>query len=280
MSLVRIRELLLAASLFPALLAGQTADEIMARVAANQDRAVEARRGFVYEQTVLTRMHRFNGRLAREERSEFLVAPGPGGLSKKLVRFVGKYEHKGRLVEYMQPHHEYKDTDIDGDLISDLTDDLTAETESRDGIARTLFPLTTSQQARYDFRLQGREEYRGAEVYRIRFQPRKGEDRAGWSGEALMDARECQPVLVTTRLVHRIPMWVRTVFGTDVKQLGFAVSFRKFDEGVWFPVSYGGEFELKAVFFYKRRISVSLANTNFRRTDVTSKIEYDETALR
>jgi hypothetical protein len=277
-SAVRIDRLLLAAAVFPALLEAETAAEIMARVAANQDRAVEARRSFVYEQTVLTRMHRFNGRLAREEKSEFLVAPATGRFEKKLVRFAGKYEHEGRIVEYSQPHHEYKDTDIDGDVISDLTDDLTAEADSRDGIAQDLFPLTAERQAKYDFRLEGRETYRGSEVYRIRFQPRKGEGTAAWSGEALVDAREYQPVLVTTKLAHRVPIWARTVLGTDVKQLGFALGYRKFDDGVWFPVSYGGEFEVKAVFFYKRRISISLANANFRRTDVASVISYDETA--
>jgi len=60
--------------------------------------------------------------------------------------------------------------------------------------------------------------------------------------------------------------------------LGFAVSYQKFDDGVWFPVSYGGEFELKAVFFYKRAISIAMTNSDFRRADVTSDITYSDDA--
>jgi hypothetical protein len=52
------------------------------------------------------------------------------------------------------------------------------------------------------------------------------------------------------------------------------VAYQKFGDGVWFPVSYGGEFEVRAVFFYKRTISVSMTNRDFRRTDVTTKVAY------
>jgi hypothetical protein len=36
----------------------------------------------------------------------------------------------------------------------------------------------------------------------------------------------------------------------------------------------GGEFEVRAVFFYKRTISVSMTNIDFRRFDVTTKVAY------
>jgi hypothetical protein len=41
---------------------------------------------------------------------------------------------------------------------------------------------------------------------------------------------------------------------------------------VWFPVSYGGEFEVRALFLYKRTMTISMANSDFRRVDVASKI--------
>jgi hypothetical protein len=44
---------------------------------------------------------------------------------------------------------------------------------------------------------------------------------------------------------------------------------------VWFPVTYGGEFEVRAVFFYKRNISVDLVNKNFRRVDVKSNVAFE-----
>jgi hypothetical protein len=67
---------------------------------------------------------------------------------------------------------------------------------------------------------------------------------------------------------------VQVLLGTNIKGLGFSVSYRKFGDGVWFPVSYGGEFEVRAVFFYKRIISISMTNSDFHRLDVTSHIAY------
>ena len=69
-------------------------------------------------------------------------------------------------------------------------------------------------------------------------------------------------------------MAVRILLGTNIRGLGFSVSYQKFADGVWFPVSYGGEFEVRAVFFYQRKISVAMTNSDFRRADVTSNIAY------
>src|SRR4029079_14478858 len=99
-------------------------------------------------------------------------------------------------------------------------------------------------------------------------------DEAAWKGEALIDAAEYQAVSLHTKLAVKIPLAVKTLLGTDIKGLGFAITYQKFDEGVWFPVSYGGEFEIRAVFFYKRTISVNMVNTSFRRTNVSSNVTY------
>jgi hypothetical protein len=79
---------------------------------------------------------------------------------------------------------------------------------------------------------------------------------------------------VYTKLAFRIPGAVKVLLGTDIKGLGFSVTYRKFEDGVWFPVSYGGEFEVRAVFFYKRTISVNMTNTEFHRTSVKSNVTY------
>ena len=71
-----------------------------------------------------------------------------------------------------------------------------------------------------------------------------------------------------------MPLVVKTLLGTNIKGLGFSVSYEKFADGVWFPVSYGGEFDVRAVFFYKRTMAISMVNTDFRRTDVKSEIAY------
>jgi hypothetical protein len=273
MSLLPVSLLVICAA--PAWAQELSVDQIMARVAENQTRAQQMRRAFVYNQKIEARFHRANGKLTREEKLEYLVTPTPDGMEKKLVHFEGRYEHNGRFIPYSEPGKEYKDVDIDGDLIKDMVNDLTGDKESRDGIARDLFPLTTREQKKYLFTLEGKEEYRGRAVYRIRFRPKPGEDGASWEGHALIDAEECQPVMVSTRLATHIPVAVKVLLGTDIKGLGFAVSFQKFDDGLWFPVSYGGEFYVRALFFYKRHMSISMVNSGFTRAQVASRVIYD-----
>ena len=249
---------------------------IMARVGENQEHASELRREFTFHQKQLLRLNRGNGKIAREEKREYDVTPGAERVSKELTRFEGRYEYKGRYVAYDHPGYTYKDMDIDGELIDDLSSDLTDDRRSRDGIGCDLFPLTPREQRKYRFRLLGTESYRGRQVYRVAFEPKpKPEmDEAAWKGEALIDAAEYQPVNVHTKLAVKIPLAVKTLLGTDIKGLGFSVTYQKFDEGVWFPVSYGGEFEIRAVFFYKRIIAVNMVNDGFRRTNVKSSVTY------
>ncbi len=258
----------------------QTPDvgQIMARVGENQSKALAARKDWVYHQKQLLRMVRGIGKLAREERREYVMTPQDTGVHKDLAHFEGKYERHGKYIAYDHPNYEYKEMDIDGELIDDMSNDMTDDRKSRDGIAHDLFPLAATQQARYDFTLKGSEIYHGRPVFRVAFQPKPhqqaGDGDADWKGDALIDAEEFQPVVINTRLAAHIPMAVRILLGTNIKGLGFSVSYQKFADGVWFPVSYGGEFEVRAVFFYKRAISVSLVNSDFRRTDVTSKVAY------
>jgi hypothetical protein len=267
-------------AVFTALAASAPSDVagIMARVAANQESARDARQNYVYRQEQLVRMRRGNGKLAREQRAEYVVTPGKKGMEKQLAKFEGKYEFKGKYVPYDNPDYRYKDLDLDGDLIHDMADDMMNDGKSRDGIGHDLFPLTAEEQKKYDFRLAGTEVYRGRPVYRVAFQPRRGashdEDDPTWKGKALIDAQEYQPVMVETSMAEKIPALVKVLLGTDIKGLGFSVAYRKFGEGVWFPVSYGGEFEVRGLFFYKRKISVAMQNSDFRKTDVQSTLVY------
>lgn len=267
--------ILLPLAILPALAQEPTVAEIMARVAENQTRAQDMRRAFIYNQKVLARFNRTNGKLAREEKLEYLVTPTPAGIDKKVVHFEGKIARGGQLVSYDEPGKEMKDLDIDGDLIRDMVNDMTADKDSKDGLAHDLFPLTAKEQEKYIFTLEGKETYRGRPVYRISFLPKPHTEGADWKGEALIDAAECQPVMVTTKLAAHIPMAVKVLLGTDIKGLGFTVTYEKFDEGVWFPVSYGGEFHIRAVFFYARNMSINMVNSGFTRAKVSSKIAYD-----
>ena len=249
---------------------------IMDRVGRNQAQAVAQRQEFTFHQKQLLRLIRGNGKVAREENREYDVSPNAHGVQKELLRLDGRYEYKGKYVTYDRAGYKYKGLDVDGDLIRDLSEDTTNDSHSRDGIGADLFPLTTDEQRKYDFKLLATEQYRGREVYRIHFEPKPHQDLddASWKGEALIDAAEFQPVSVHTELASRIPRAVKILLGTDIKGLGFSVTYQKFEEGVWFPVSYGGEFELRAVFFYRRTISVNLTNAEFHRTNVSSSVTY------
>ncbi len=250
---------------------GPRAAAIMAKVAQNQDRAEKLRNDYVYQQHIHVATRKTNGKLAREETTDYLVAPTPHGVNKELKHLDGRYWHQHRYVDF------HSDTapdgsGLDGSLVKSFRDDL-VNSDSKDGIGADLFPLTSEQQKDYAFELLGKQTVRGRDVYRIGFGPkdRKG---IGWAGEALIDAQEFEPIRVFTRLSRRIPLAVRTLLGTDLPGLGFNVEYRRFDDGLWFPVSFGTEFRLHAVFFINRDITVSLENTGFRRATVESAIHY------
>ena len=251
--------------------------EIMSRVAANQAASQATRRQYVYTQKQTLRLVRGNGRIAREERREYLVTPGAKKVKKHLAKFEGRYETKGKFTSYDKPEYHYKNIDIDADLINSLSEDLTNDAKSRDGISCDLFPLTGGEQSKYRFRLVGEEKYRGHDVYRVAFEPdgkKHEDDEAIWKGEALIDRSEYQPVVITTRLAFNIPLAVKILLGTNIKGLGFTLSYEKFQEGLWFPVSYGGEFDVRGLFFYKRVMSVALTNSDFHKLDVNSTVAY------
>jgi len=201
--------ILFSLAILPAIADEPSVDQIMARVAENQARAQDMRRAYVYNQKVLARFHRSSGKLTREEKLEYLVTPTPGGMDKKLTHFEGKVDRSGRFITYDEPGKEIKDLDIDGDLMRDMVNDMTGDKESKDGLAHDMFPLTAKEQAKYIFTMEDKEAYRGRQIYRVSFRPKPHVEDAEWKGEALIDAAECQPVMVTTKFAIRIPMAVR-----------------------------------------------------------------------
>lgn len=271
--------ILLAATVSIAVAQTPDIERIMSRVALNQAKSQDARKDYVYNQKQLLRMIRGGGRIAREEHREYTVMPKERGIHKELTRFDGKYELKGKFVAYDKPGYHYKGLDLDSDLIDSLSKDLMDDHQGKDGLSPDMFPLTYHQQLKYDFKLLKTEQYRGRPVYRVEFEPKPGkkhmdDDGAVWKGEALIDTEEYQPLNVATRLAWKMPLAVKTLLGTNVSGVGFNVAYQKFGEDLWFPVSYGGEFEFRAVFFYKRTMTISMVNSEFRRADVNSNIAY------
>jgi hypothetical protein len=255
-------------------------DEIMRRVAMNQAKSLELRTNYVYHQKQLLRMIRGTKKIAREEIREYTVTPKFRGVDRELVRFEGKYEHKGKYQAFDKPGFKHKDLDLDGELLNELAKDMMHDKNGKDGISNDLFPLTYRRQMKYNFKFVKAENYRGAQAYRVRFEPKEKpkvedlDDGAIWKGEALIDAQEYQPIMVSTQMAWKMPLAVRTLLGTNLQGVGFTVNYQKFQEGLWFPVSYGGEFELRAVFVYHRHMTINMTNSDFRRTDVQSNIAY------
>jgi hypothetical protein len=263
----------IAVAQLPALAQTPGIDEIMSRVAANQAQSVEARKQYVYQQEQLVGVRRANGKLAREEKRQYTVTPDARGERKQMTAFEGKYEDHGKLASYYHPGYEGKGIDIDGALVTAFNDD------NDDSIPHELFPLTAREQLQYSYKMEGSETYHGRQVYRISFRPNHRRDEDGdegyWKGETLVDAAEFQPILVTTDLTAKVPTAIRVLLGTNVRGVGFTLSYERMPDGIWFPAGYGGEFELRALFFYKRAISVNVKNSDFQRTDVVSSLAFD-----
>ena len=248
-----------------------TAAEIMARVAANQDRAEALRKQYVYQQHVHVISRQTNGKVMCDETDDFDVVPTPDGTKKTLTSRTGKCWHKGKYEELTPADLEHGENDgLDKELTHDFVRDLSND-KSKDGLGRHLFPLTSAEQKQYAFRLLGDAEQDGRAVYRVGFSPTNREEYA-WAGEALIDKEEFQPVLVFTKLSRKLPLLVRGALGTDLPGVGFSVHYRRQPDGAWFPVSFGTEFHLKVLFMFKRNVVLSLENKEFKRTHVDSKI--------
>ena len=248
-----------------------TAGEIMARVAANQDRAERLRKEYVYQQHVHVVSSQTNGKVMREETDDYDVVPTPEGSKKELKARTGRYFQKGKYLPITLDSKYDEDGGLDAELTSGFARDV-LDDKSKDGIGRHLFPLTSEQQKDCEFRLLGEAEQDGRAVYRVGFSPIDKDEYKCWAGEALIDKEDFQPVLVFTKLAHKLPLLVRGVLGTDLPGIGFSVHYRRQEDGVWFPSSFGTEFRLKVLFVMKRNIVLSLDNRNFKRTHVDSKI--------
>ncbi len=247
-----------------------SADDIMKRVAENQDRAQNERLNFIYDQHIKVDVRYRNGKLGAEEIADYTVTPAPKGVERKMTAFYGRYLQKGIYAEFTNEPDE--EDSINPSLARNFRNH-SFDKDAKDGLGRSLFPLTGEQQKDLRFELNGTQEVDGRPAYRIRFGPKDSHDYK-WAGEALIDKEELQPVRVFTRLSRKLPLAVRTLLGTDVLGLGFNVRYRRLDKDIWFPDSFGTEFRLKAVFFIDRTITVSLENKNFKHTSTESQIHY------
>ncbi len=248
---------------------------LMRRVAENVEKPNPLRREFVYTQKTHSRLLRTNSKLAREERREYQVTPKEDRVEHKLVSFSGTYEKHKKLHPYDDPEFRHKNLDLDGELIEDLTNDLIADEDSRDGIDLDLFPIRAKDLDHYKFEFLGEQTTQQRRVARIRFSPLKKDWDHLWEGETLIDLEDAFPLQIQTRMARKVPLAVRTLMGINLKQLGFSVSFARLDKDLWFPKTYGTEFQIDLFFGYKRVIAMSMESSDFRRTSAASSIAFE-----
>lgn len=268
-----------------------TAADIMARVAANQDRSEAARAHYVYVQHSRT-LSRKGKTIHCDEVADFRITPTDKGSDQKLLTLDGRLLYKGKTLRYTQLDAHatnVKDDDslhigvvgkdddpIDLDLVENMRSNLTA-THSKDGIGADLFPLTSKVQADYTYKLAGHAPMDGRDCYHITFAPRDKDDY-GWKGDAWIDTKAFQPVLVHTTMARNIPFAVRTLLGTSVPGLGFTVTYAPepadTPDAIWFPVTFGTEFKLHVLFFLNRTIVLDVSNRDFEQTHVHSTLRY------
>jgi hypothetical protein len=258
------------------LLAADTeVDTIMKQVAANLAAGSELRQQYVYSQKIYTRLLRANSKLAREERRAYTITPTAKGIDRELTHFEGQYEKRGKIHLYTDPKFRHKDVDIDGDLIADLAEDLIADKDSKDGIDMDLFPFLPKDLPHYTFKLLGSEVHRGRPVHRIAFEPVKGdEDAKPWAGETLIDAEDLHPLSIQTKLSFKMPFLIKTMLGTNVRQMGFSLTYARVAPGLWFPATYGTEMRIDVLFGYKRVITLSMEAADFRKAGADSSITF------
>lgn len=252
-------------------LLAQTPDaaEIMRQVGENVGRANAARAQWVYDQNVFVRLKRANEKLAREESRRYTVVPGKKRARRQLVSVEGKILDGKRETVYSEAGYRTKEADIDGALVDSLAREVMWG-ENTLATVEYWFPFDAKNQGRYTFKLEGEERYHDYDVYRISFRAKEDE----WVGEALIEKNELQPVLVTSAWVGKVPTAVAIGLGTNVKQIGAKITYKRFDRGVWFPVECGGEMKLRVLFLYARTIAFSARNADFRKADVQSSVEF------
>jgi hypothetical protein len=255
------------------LIAPPSADEIMQRVAENQQRALAARSAYVYDMNVFVRLKRANGKLAREESRDYVVTPAEKGAKRELLKVEGRILEGGRTINYADAGYRVKDRDIDGALTNSFAREVMWE-KSEFGPMVEWFPPTAEGDAKYSFRLEGEEKYRDYEVYKVSC-IEKDKDEC-WRGEALIEKNELQPVLITAEWACKVPLVVKTMLGTNVEHIGAKITYQRFVDGVWFPVMCGGEFKLRVLFLYARTIGFSAKNSGFHKADVQSSVTFDD----
>jgi hypothetical protein len=246
-----------------------TASGVMARVALSQDRSNKLRADYVYQQHVQSIARKTNGHITCQETADYQVIPFANATKKELKAITVQFRRKGRNVVL---HAKPKDNiPIDCAVVDSFTEDL-LNGKTRDSVDKDLFPLTSAEQKKYAFRLIDEEALDGRRVYRIAFRPRDKKNFT-WKGQAYIDAQDFEPIDIYTRMARRLPLAVRA-FLVALPGLGFNIQYQRQPGGAWFPSTFGTEFRMRLLMFYRRIYTVSVRNSGFERARVKSRMKY------
>ncbi len=259
-----------------------TADAIMQRVIENQTQAQEARKQWVYTQEIFARSTQRNKTLMREETRTFRVLPLEKTTKRELLSVAGQRRVKNKLEVYHRALSSEEDDSID-EWVSELAECKESHDESKGGIrdafGPNVFPLAGDQLKGYRFTRKNDTEFRGHSVYAVEYKPLKNGkyDYVGdpWEGEVLVEKARFQPVFISSFLEFRMPIAVKILLGTNIRDLGFKIEYDKFGE-VWFPVEGSGEFKLDAVWFFKRNGTYSMKCYDFKKGTAESSITFSQ----
>lgn len=262
----------------PSASAEPSAEDVLRAIRHQQEQGQAQRKRWIFDQQILVRLLRGKGQLAREEVRRYRVRPTEKGQERDLLSLEGKVAIKGKIYPYADPKYRTGEIDLDGEIAESFADDLLFHKDSGDGDEDSMYPLSEHMMERHRFTSHGKETYQGRAVYKFTFAPNpkgKEKERGFWEGEVLVDCDALAPVLVVTHQARNLPVAVRTLLGTNVQQFGYKLEYAEMPDGTWFPSRYSGEFSLRVLFGYSRRIAVSARNENFERASAETEIRYD-----
>jgi len=258
-------------------------DEILRSAREHQDRSREQQVRWIFDQEVFVRLLRGGGKLAREERRFYRVRPNMQSTDRELTALQGQVVLKGKVHPYFDTDYRHRSMDIDGELTESFSNDLMDKYDPRAdrGDDDSVYPLSKRMLEGHDFTFHGRDEYKRRSVFRFTFQPKpkNSPERGFWEGEILIDTASLAPVLIITHQAKGVPLVVRTLLGSNVRQLGYRLEYTERDDGTWFPSIYSAEFSFRILFGYARRVAMMSRNSNFLRASAESSIRYDDKPL-
>lgn len=249
--------------------------QVLRKIAESQEQSIEARSRVVYTQYIHAKLHRANGKIAREEKRTYTVTPTPKGFQRHLARFEGVYADGSQLIPFYEPRWKHKGLDLDAELMDDLINDWTGNAESRDGIDRELFPMTAAHQQKYKFTYAGTARQGAENRHRIAYEP-LSKRSAPWKGDIFVEPESLYPTSLNSTFAYHIPMAVKIIFGISLRQVGFSVNYARAIDDLWLPVTAGTEFHWRVLFGYARTLTLSLKNSEFRRASAESTIRFGE----